>query len=140
MSPEIYAGLEMQRRVEWNKNRKYVKRGFRTPIIDEMIFDRVVKQICLFYELDRDRLIHNKSRDRKTKDYPLYRQLTHYLIKKYHDELDVYTTLTVMGKRFDKHHATILHSIKTIKGFMQTDSKFRKEVLSLQNKIETILN
>ena len=46
MSPEIYAGLEMQRRVQWNKNRKYVKKGFRTPIVDEIIFNRVVNRHC----------------------------------------------------------------------------------------------
>lgn len=58
------------------------------------------------------------------------RQVFFYLLKKF-----TKLTLTGIGKEFNRDHTTIIHSIKTVNGFIQIDPDFKKDI----ENIETIL-
>lgn len=59
--------------------------------------------------------IYSKLRD---KEYVVCRQLAQYLADYiFNDILNEHMTLEMIGYRFSKDHATVIHSIKTIKNY-----------------------
>ncbi len=79
-------------------------------------FSLEVKQIC--------------SRSRK-KEIALPRQIAMYLSRKYTD-----CSLQVIGKEFNRDHATVLHSVRKIERQMKISSKFRSQMEYLTNQLE----
>ena len=67
--------------------------------------DNIVKEVCQYYSINADQ-VKGKSRLR---DIVKARFMSIYLIK---TETDF--TLNAIGRMFNRHHSTILHSINTI--------------------------
>jgi chromosomal replication initiator protein len=54
-----------------------------------------------------------------------------YLSRKYTD-----SSLQIIGKEFNRDHATVLHSVKKIEKQIKISSKFRSQMEYLTNQLE----
>ena len=91
------------------------------------IFAQFVKEIvCNYYDVDYN-LMLSKSR---TINAVKCRQISMYLIRKH-------TTLSLpsIGKMFNKNHATIIHSIKTMENHIEWEKDLSNEVDELEKII-----
>lgn len=78
-----------------------------------------LETVCEVFAHDlADVLKHNNSNKR---EYVQVRQITMTLAK-----LQSRMSLTAIGNPFGKDHATVLHSIKTVKNLIDTDPAFRE--------------
>ena len=76
--------------------------------------------------------IDTSYRTAKVRDHEivLSRQVSMYYIKKYTKQ-----SLAGIGSYFQKDHATILHAIKTVNNYIDTDKKFRCDIERINNRI-----
>ena len=95
--------------------------------IGKLTKEEILKVICRELQMDFDQV---KNRKTRLKEFVYARQLYAYFCKKYTKE-----SLTNMGKFIHKDHATMIHSIKQIKGFYEVDKVIKNDV----DKINTIL-
>ncbi len=83
--------------------------------------------ICTHFSLEPQQI---RSRSRK-RDVALPRQIAMYLSRKYTD-----SSLQVIGRAFDRDHATVLHSVRKIEKQMAVSGKFRSQVKYLASQLE----
>ena len=88
---------------------------------------RNFKVICRELQMNFDEV---KNRKTRLKEFVYARQLYAYFCKKYTND-----GLTNMGKFINKDHATMIYSIKQIKGFYEVEKVIKNDV----DKINTIL-
>jgi len=84
--------------------------------------------VCDFYNIKCE-LIHTASRKRQIVQA---RQVTMYLSKNY-TEMSLAQIGSLIGK---KNHATVLHSINTVKEQMEVDKIFREEIAEIEKKLK----
>ena len=89
--------------------------------------EEILKVICRELQMDFDEV---KNRKTRLRGFVYARQLYAYFCKEYTNE-----NLTNMGKFIHKDHATMIHSIKQIKGFYDVEKVIKNDV----DKINTIL-
>lgn len=77
-------------------------------------------------------VMFRKSRKR---ELVMARQKCYYLCRK-HTNLSLYRIGTSFTPKQD--HATVIHSIKTVKNFMDVDLKFRQEMIILENEVSRL--
>ena len=119
--------------VVYNKD---VDLSFAQSIIDhapktvakEISLDKIVEEVSVKYNVKQED-IYGKSRKA---EIVLARQLSIYLAQ-IHTQLSVSKIGLLIG---NKNHATVLHSIKTIKGRLKIDKGLREQVDELSNKIK----
>ena len=119
--------------VVYNKD---VDLSFAQSIIDhapktvakEISLDKIVEEVSVKYNVKQED-IYGKSRKA---EIALARQLSIYLAQ-IHTQLSVSKIGLLIG---NKNHATVLHSIKTIKGRLKIDKGLREQVDELSNKIK----
>lgn len=93
------------------------------------IYDSIFKKVCDVYELEpKYVLARNKTRLR---DIVEIRQISLTLFK--HKVAS--GSLKEKGAYFKKDHATVLHSIKTVKNLRETDRVFREKTAELFKNI-----
>ncbi len=95
--------------------------------IGKLTKEEILKVICRELQMDFDQVKNKKTR---LKEFVYARQLYAYFCKKYTND-----GLTKMGKFIHKDHATMIYSIKQIKGFYEVDKVIKNDV----DKINTIL-
>lgn len=90
----------------------------------------IIKTVNSYFDTDITQNL--ELRERET---VYHRQLAHYLTKKITSH-----TYSSVGKIFDKNHATIINSVKSIEAYLSTDNNKRKEILFLKELILTKLD
>lgn len=83
--------------------------------------------VCTYLE------VHPKTLGgvKRTRDIVFARQVIMFLIRRY-------STLSLMniGKRYNKDHTTVIHSLRTINNLMDTDPVVRSKVRHLESEIQ----
>ncbi|MBW1804048.1 MAG: chromosomal replication initiator protein DnaA, partial [Deltaproteobacteria bacterium] len=87
----------------------------------------VKKLICQYYKMDPD-MLRSKSR-KKVYAYP--RNIYIYLCRRYTDE-----TLEKIAKTVDRSHSTIIYASELVESRIKTDSKMRRQVDFLRERLE----
>lgn len=84
---------------------------------------RAIEQIvCKRLDVDREAM-HTKTRQRK---FAFSRQLVFYLAARNIKRMSVNeNTIIAIGYFYRRNHATVLHSVKTIRNEMETNSRVR---------------
>jgi len=82
--------------------------------------DEVFNRVCKNYSLTPEEVL--ESNKIRLRDYVIVRQITMTLFR-----LKLGTSLRLAGEYFGKDHATVLHSIKTVKNLNETDREFREK-------------
>ncbi len=77
---------------------------------------------------------HLMSKTRK-REIVTARQTIFYLLRKYSKH-----SLTYIAKQFNKDHATVLHSQRTIENLCFSSFKFKSEILQFEEKVKQIIN
>lgn len=105
--------------------------------VQDEIMDFIIDIVKGYFDCIDD--YHTVRTRKRSIVYP--RQIAMYLIKKYTNNV----TLSVIAKKFgNKNHATIIHAIKKIDGFVQFDKKEKKIIAEIEKvvkfKTNAILN
>mgnify|MGYP005987925639 CR=1 FL=1 len=87
--------------------------------------EEVLRVICKELAMDFDEV---KNRKTRLREFVYARQLYAYFCKEYTKE-----NLTNMGKFIHKDHATMIHSIKQIKGYYEFDNVVKNDVDRISN-------
>jgi len=95
--------------------------------IGKLTKEEILKVICRELQMNFEEV---KNRKTRLRDFVYARQLYAYFCKQYTNE-----SLSKIGKFINKDHATMIHSIKQIKGLCEFDNTIQNDV----NKLETIL-
>lgn len=90
--------------------------------------DVIKKLVCEHYSISTEEMV---SRSRK-KRIVWPRQMAIYLSRKYTDQ-----PLQLIGKSFNRYHATILHSIAAVEKALKADAAVPKQLEYLCNKLDT---
>ncbi len=90
--------------------------------------DAIKKMVCKKYNISKTE-IESKSRKRSV---VRPRQIAIYLARNYTD-----ATLQVIGRSFNRYHATALHSIGAIEKGLKTNRPLREQIKYLQQKLDT---
>ena len=105
-----------------------------TEIIHEIVGDpeplsvtSIKDMICNHFSLEPQQIC---SRSRK-KEVALPRQIAMYFSRKFTD-----SSLQVIGREFNRDHATVLHSVKKIEKQMKISSKFKSQMDYLKDQLE----
>ncbi len=88
----------------------------------------IKKMVCKKYNVSKAK-IESKSRKRSIVQP---RQIAIYLARNYTD-----ATLQVIGRSFNRYHATALHSIGAIEKGLKTDRPLREQIKYLRQKLDT---
>ena len=83
--------------------------------------------ICTHFSLEQEQI---KSRSRK-KEIALPRQIAMYFARKFTD-----SSLQIIGREFNRDHATVLHSVKKIERQIRISAKFRHQMEYLKIQLE----
>lgn len=114
ISPYAYPGLRGVQ--DYMKLRK-------KSSINEM---RIIRRVCEYYEVMPKQLF-GSSRKRKFVE-PRY--MAWYLMRKHTD-----LTLKTMGNIFDRDHATVLHGLRAIQGWIDNDREMDFKYNALESKL-----
>lgn len=97
---------------------------------DGITADKIIQATCEHFHITKEKLLaNNKSRD---KEFCTPRQIIMYAMKV---EFWPKKTLFWIGSFFDKHHATVIHSVKSVEEWRETDKYYRRETNELFDKI-----
>ena len=103
------------------------------PILDEeagnaLTIERIQKVVAEFYDV---RLADMTSK-RRPANIAFPRQVAMFLSRKLTD----YST-PLIGERFSRNHATVLHAVETVEKRLTGDSEFRQNVSVLERKLKS---
>ncbi len=93
----------------------------------QVTIDSIKKLVCKEYEVTEKDLV-SKSRKQKV---VRPRQVAMYLARRFTD-----SPLEVIGKSFNRYHATALHSIGAVEKELKKNGAFQKQIELLEKKIE----
>lgn len=107
---------------------KKVLRNFVKTSSKEITIDIIQKMVCEYFAVPYEKLLQ-KTRKREIVQA---RQITMYLAKAF-----TKNSLKTIGEHFGgRDHTTVIHSCKTVKDLMDTDTYFKESVLELQHKVQ----
>ena len=93
----------------------------------ELTIDVIQQVVCDYYTVSKKDFYSTK----RTKEVALARQLAMYFSKEYTS-----LSLKAIGQAVGgKSHATVLHAVKTISNFLETDKEFRIELENIKAKL-----
>ena len=105
--------FELELRIMTKENKVYMRH------------ETIMRLVCMATNLTPEYL-NMKTRERHI---VIPRQMCHYMASR-----NTKCTLSAIGAYFGgKDHATVLHSIRTISGYLQTDKEFREKYGELLN-------
>jgi chromosomal replication initiation ATPase DnaA len=96
--------------------------------LNEKLTNDMMKVICNLTLIDWDQM-KGKCRKRELNDV---RQIAMWIIRK-GTSMSFYD----VGKVFNRHHATVLHAVKSVENMIQTDNKYRADVEQILNHIDS---
>ena len=111
------------REIDINLARRVMEQNIRFEK-RKITVQKIQETVCDFYNLKHD-LIQTASRKREIVQA---RQITMYLIKK-HTELSLSQIGVQVGNR---NHATVLHSVNTVKDLLDIDKGFRSDMSEIE--------
>lgn len=88
----------------------------------------IYKKVCDYFQWNYDDI--NEQTKKRDREIVKVRQISHFLAREY----TPYSTSDIGKKIGKKNHATVLHSVKTVNNLIETDPKYRKEVLEIRKK------
>jgi hypothetical protein len=91
-----------------------------------MVSEFVKEIVCSYFGIDSDSLNYNTRKREVVK----CKQISMYLI---HKNLNM--SLSKIGRHFQKNHATVIHSVKTIKNYLEWDKDLKKEIDELEKLV-----
>lgn len=99
------------------------------PKMDNIdILEGVTKIVCEYFELEIEQV---KAKGRKAV-FVRARQIISYIIRRdYEREI----SLMMLGAFFDQDHTTQIHSVRTVKNYIDTELEFRVIINEISNKI-----
>lgn len=107
---------------------KKVLRNFIKSPSKEMTIDTIQKMVCDYFNVPYDKLMQ-KTRKREIVQA---RQISMFLAKSF-----TKNSLKTIGEHFGgRDHTTVIHSCRTVKDLMDTDTLFKESVLELQHKVQ----
>ena len=107
---------------------KKVMKNFTRTAGREMTIENIQKMVCEFYHVDYDKLLSNTRKS----EVVLARQITMYFAKMFTKQ-----SLKAIGEHFGgKDHTTVLHSCKTVKNLMETDSAYKEKLMEIQQRVQ----
>ena len=121
-------------------NRKAITLELAKSMIDKFVkntthevsIDYIQKVVCDYFELPIE-LLKSKTRKRQVVQA---RQIAMFFAKNM-----TKSSLSLIGANCGgKDHATVLHACRTVNNLMDTDKKFKANVVELQKKITTRVN
>lgn len=95
----------------------------------DISIDYILKSVCEYFGITVDSL-HNKTRKREIVQA---RQIAMYFAKML-TKSSLSTIGSVIGQ---KDHATVLHACKTVNNLMDTDKRFKSQVLDIEKKLKS---
>jgi len=95
--------------------------------LNEKLTNEMMKVICNLTLIDWDQM-KGKCRKRELNDV---RQIAMWIIRK-GTSMSFYD----VGKVFNRHHATVLHAVKSVENMIQTDNKYRADVEQILNHLD----
>ena len=115
----------LKRPVDLNLAREIIHEIVGEP--EPLSVARIRDMICSHFSLEPQQI---RSRSRK-REIALPRQIAMYLSRKYTD-----SSLQIIGREFNRDHATVLHSVKKIEKQIKISGKFRSQMEYLTNQLE----
>lgn len=110
---------------------KEVIRQFVSQVDKEISVENIKQLVAKFFDVPIEKM-QSKTRMREV---VMARQLSMYLAKNYTN-----SSLKVIGDSFGgRDHSTVIHSLKTVKDMMDTDTIFKDKVNSLVKKVQSTL-
>ena len=107
---------------------KRVMKNFVKVTTREITVQAIQKLVCDFYHVDYSKLL-TKTRKR---EIVLARQISMYFAKMYTKQ-----SLKAIGDHFGGlDHTTVIHSCRTVKNLMETDSDYKESLLEIQQKVQ----
>lgn len=100
--------------------------GDKPEFSDEIVED-IINVVCRHYKVNKSIVLSSTRR----MPFVKYRQLILYLCRKY-TKLDLKTIGEQVG---NVDHSTVIHSIKTIKGYLEHDSDFVGTVSDIEDEL-----
>lgn len=114
----------------------FIMAGIVQGMNDDIFADRAVQIICAHYNVKKSEML-SRDRHRYLVDP---RHLIHHFLRK-HTKLSLHR----IGFMTMRDHATVMHSMKTVKNWMESDPDFRdrvhiiqKDVLKIRQKLRDI--
>ncbi|MDE6819033.1 MAG: chromosomal replication initiator protein DnaA, partial [Muribaculaceae bacterium] len=89
-------------------------------------FEMIAEQVSAFYNIAADELF-TRSRKREINDA---RQVVMYMTKR-HTQL----SLSAIGSRLSRNHATVLHAVNNIENRMATEPQLRADIAALEQAL-----
>ncbi len=89
-------------------------------------FEMITQQVAAFYNIDSEQLF-TKSRKREVSDA---RQMVMYLAKRHAN-----MSLTAIGTRLSRDHATVLYACKNIEGRLPLEKKLREDIAKIEENM-----
>ena len=110
---------------------KEVIRQFVSQVDKEISVENIKQLVAKFFDVPIEKM-QSKTRMREV---VMARQLSMYLAKNYTN-----SSLKVIGDSFGgRDHSTVIHSLKTVKDMMDTDTIYKDKVNSLVKKVQSTL-
>ena len=128
-------GLRIQVLAQSSLNKKVITLELAKQMIDKFVkntarevsIDYIQKVVCDYFDLPIEML---KSKTRK-REVVQARQIAMYFAKNM-----TKSSLATIGMHCGgKDHATVLHACRTVNNLMDTDKKFKAQVVDLQKRI-----
>ena len=109
--------------------KEWFEKAYKLKGRDKFIVPRTIENIVFeYFDTSKYYVFKNSRRD----PWIYYRQLTQYFMKKF-TKLDERR----IGKRTGGYdRTTVIHSIKVILNYIETDSKKRNEISEIEQKLE----
>jgi chromosomal replication initiation ATPase DnaA len=95
--------------------------------LNEKLTNNMMKVICSLTQVEWDQM-KGKCRKRELNDV---RQIAMWIIRK-GTSMSFYN----VGKVFNRHHATVLHAVKSVENMIQTDNRYRADVEQILNHLD----
>lgn len=103
-----------------------IKSAYRRESGPRMDKDIIVRTVCEYFEISETKV---KSKGR-AREITFARQIImHYLF--YYTDMNKVT----IGNFMNRDHTTVIHSLRTLKNLMDTDSKILDKVTDIRGKI-----
>lgn len=93
--------------------------------------EKILDTVCEHYRINKDELLKNNTC--RKQEYREVRQVTMFFLHKTHYPEHTYNWIGEVF--FDKHHATALHSIKTVREYRETDKRFKAKTDQIFEKL-----
>lgn len=114
------------------------KEGYKLKLIVEKrqntskaLYQKIINIVCDYYNTSLD-VISKKTRQR---DIVQTRQIVMYFGKEYVD-----LSLKALGEIFNKDHAIVLYSHKTIQNLYETDKNIKYDIIQIRKEIQEFIN